>query len=154
MSTTPLTEIYNFIQITDSLATAGQPTADQFAAIKEAGYEIIINLALPTSTNAIANEDEIVANQGIAYIHIPVIWENPTLEDLDRFFQVMQENQDRKVFVHCAMNMRVSAFTYLYRVTQQQIEPDIAKAAMDQIWTPNPTWQAFIQQAIQHYQSA
>jgi protein tyrosine phosphatase (PTP) superfamily phosphohydrolase (DUF442 family) len=154
MSNLPLTEIYNFVQISDSLATAGQPTADQFAAIKQAGYQIIINLALPTSTNAIANEDEIVAAQGIEYIHIPVIWENPTLEDLDRFFQVMQENHDRQVFVHCAMNMRVSAFTYLYRVTQRHIDPDIAKAAMDQIWTPNPTWQAFIEQAMQHYQSA
>jgi protein tyrosine phosphatase (PTP) superfamily phosphohydrolase (DUF442 family) len=154
MSTPHLTEIYNFVQISDSIATAGQPTADQFAAIRAAGYQIIINLALQTSTNAIANENEIVEAQGIKYIHIPVIWETPTLEDLDRFFQVMQENQDRKVFVHCAMNMRVSTFTYLYRVTQQQIDPDIAKATMEQIWTPNETWQSFIQQAIQHYQPA
>ncbi|NJR67164.1 MAG: phosphatase [Leptolyngbyaceae cyanobacterium CRU_2_3] len=152
MSTNSLEEIYNFIQITDLIATAGQPTVEQFTTIKDAGYEMIVNLAPPNATNAIAHEQEIVEAQGIAYAYIPVIWEHPTLEDLDRFFQVMQANQQRKVFVHCAKNMRVSAFTYLYQVTQLHSDPEIAKVEMDKIWTPNPIWQDFIQQAMQHYQ--
>ena len=152
MSPNTLEKIYNFVSITDNIATAGQPTEAQFAEIQTAGYQVIVNLALPSSTNAIAHEQAIVESTGIEYIHIPVIWENPTLEDLDRFFQVMKENADRKVFVHCAMNMRVSAFTYLYRVTQQHVDPETAKAEMDKIWTPNEVWQKFIEKAIQHYE--
>ncbi|MBI4781318.1 MAG: protein tyrosine phosphatase family protein [Oscillatoriophycideae cyanobacterium NC_groundwater_1537_Pr4_S-0.65um_50_18] len=151
MSSHSLEPIYNFVPITEHLATAGQPTEAQFAEIKAAGYQVVINLALPNSTNAIAHEQAIVESAGLEYVHIPVIWENPTLEDLDRFFQTLKENTERKVFVHCAMNMRVSAFTYLYRVTQQQVDAIAAKAEMDKIWTPNETWQKFIDQAMQHY---
>ncbi|HEY9630861.1 MAG TPA: hypothetical protein V6C84_26490 [Coleofasciculaceae cyanobacterium] len=45
----------------------------------------------------------------------------------------------------------MSGFTYLYRVTQQHVDAIAAKAEMDKIWTPNETWQKFIDQAMQHY---
>jgi uncharacterized protein (TIGR01244 family) len=149
-----LEEIYNFVPITDNISTAGQPTESQFAEIKTAGYQMVVNLAPPGSTHYIADEQAIVESAGIEYVHIPVVWENPTFEDLDRFFQTMKENADRKIFVHCAKNMRVSAFIYLYRVTQQGIDPKVAKAEMDKIWIPNAIWQEFIAKAIQHYSPA
>lgn len=68
-----LTEICNFLQLSNSIATAGQPTIEQFAAIKQAGYSVVINLALPTSTNAIPNEQQIVESQGMEYMAIPVV---------------------------------------------------------------------------------
>ncbi|HEY9729522.1 MAG TPA: protein tyrosine phosphatase family protein, partial [Chroococcales cyanobacterium] len=76
----------------------------------------------------------------------------PTLEDISRFFSVMDANQDKPVFVHCAANMRVSAFIYLYRLIRDRISEEQAKQDLHQIWTPNETWQTFIQQVIQHYQ--
>ncbi|MES1026515.1 protein tyrosine phosphatase family protein [Gloeocapsa sp. BRSZ] len=147
-------EIYNFLQVSDAIATAGQPTAQQFADIKAAGYEVVVNLALPTSTNAIANEQKIVEDLGMDYVHIPVIWEKPTLEDIERFFNVMQANADKNVFVHCAMNMRVSAFMYLYRVIHEQTSVEEAKQDLQRIWQPNDTWQQFIDKVIAHYQKA
>jgi protein tyrosine phosphatase (PTP) superfamily phosphohydrolase (DUF442 family) len=147
----PLSEIYNFIQISDAVATAGQPTPAQFPDIHAAGYRVVINLALPNSTNAIPDEQTLVESQGMEYVHIPVIWEEPTLVDLDRFFQVMDQNQGNPVFVHCAMNMRVSAFIYLYRVVRQGLDLEVAQQDLQQIWTPNPVWQAFIDRALQHY---
>ncbi|AFZ32771.1 Beta-lactamase hydrolase-family protein [Gloeocapsa sp. PCC 7428] len=147
-------EIYNFLQVSDAIATAGQPTAQQFADIKAAGYEVVVNLALPTSTHAIANEQKIVEDLGMDYVHIPVIWEKPTLEDIERFFHVMQANADKNVFVHCAMNMRVSAFVYLYRVIHEQTSVEEAKQDLQRIWQPNDTWQQFIDKVIAHYQKA
>ena len=149
MSISKLEDIYNFIQISETIATAGQPTVEQFAAIQAAGYPTIVNLALPTSTNAIPNEQAIVEALGINYVHIPVIWEEPTFEDLDRFFEVLEQNANQKVFVHCAMNMRVSAFIYLYRVIQQPVAEETAKQTMEQIWQPNEVWQAFIESVKQ-----
>ncbi|GAB4234527.1 MAG: protein tyrosine phosphatase family protein [Elainellaceae cyanobacterium] len=144
-----LSNIYHFLPISETIATAGQPTADQFAAIQRAGYQVVVNLALESSTNALPNEQELVEAQGMRYVHIPVIWEDPTFADFDRFSEVMQDTQDQKVFVHCAANMRVSAFMYLYRRLHQDISHEQAVQDLQQIWQPNPTWQQFIDQVLQ-----
>ncbi len=74
MSKNKLENIYNFLQISDRLGTSGQPTEEQFSDIKNAGYQTVINLALTNSSNALSDEPEIVENNGMEYIHIPVIW--------------------------------------------------------------------------------
>ena len=146
MSHNCLENIYNYLKISDKIATAGQPSVEQFSYIKEAGYQVVINLALKDSSNALRNEKEIVEIEGMQYIHIPVIWENPTEDKLKEFIQVMKINLDKKVFVHCAANKRVSAFIYLYRRSQESIDEEIAKKDLDKIWVPNEIWQQFIQE--------
>jgi hypothetical protein len=44
-----LSEIDKFHPLGDKLATAGQPTEAQLRQIREAGFDTVINLALPTS---------------------------------------------------------------------------------------------------------
>lgn len=139
-----LAEIINFLQISDKLATAGQPTVKQLLAIADAGYEIVINLALPTSEGAIANESQLVQSLGMEYIAIPVNWESPAMADLDAFLQAMEQRQNQKIFVHCAKNMRVSAFIYLYRRLHLNCDYEQAIADLHKIWHPNETWQNFI----------
>jgi protein tyrosine phosphatase (PTP) superfamily phosphohydrolase (DUF442 family) len=143
-----LDEIYNFLPIDEQWATAGQPTAAQLTMIKEAGYEVIINLGMADSPRAVVDEDRLVAEQGLAYVAIPVVWEAPTAADLEQFFQVMEANQHKKRFVHCIANMRVSAFTFLYRVIQQGVLVDEARQTLYQIWQPNPIWQNFIEDEL------
>lgn len=153
MSSHQLEGIYNFLEISDLIATAGQPTETQFAAIKDAGYCVVVNLALPTSTNALANEQHIVESAGMKYVHIPVLWENPTLEDFNCFSQTLNENRHQKTLIHCAMNMRVSVFMYLYRRIHDQIDDNKANQDLQKIWTPDGTWHTFIEEVMQHYQS-
>ena len=50
----------------------------------------------------------------MAYRHIPVKFEAPAVEDFRAFVSAMDEWSDRKVFVHCAANFRVSAFVAVY----------------------------------------
>ncbi len=150
MSHNCLENIYNYLKISDKIATAGQPSVEQFSHIKEAGYQVVVNLALKDSSNALRNEKEIVEAEGMQYIHIPVIWENPTEDKLQEFIQVMKTNVDQKVFVHCAANKRVSAFIYLYR-RSQDIGDEVAKKDLHQIWIPNETWQQFIQDVAKNY---
>lgn len=140
--------IVNFYRISERLGTAGQPTAEQLATVRESGYEVVINLALPTSTNALPDEADIVAGLGMEYVPIPVVWERPTAADLDRFFEAMDRYRDRRVFVHCALNMRVSAFVLLYRVIRQGVPVDTAREAMLRIWQPNETWERFIEEGL------
>ena len=153
MTSSPLANIYNMLSLTDNLGTSGQPTSAQLAAIKEAGYEVVINLATGTTPRDLPNEADVVAAQGMEYIHIPVIWDNPTEADLARFFETMDATQDKKRFVHCIANMRVSAFMFLYRVLRQGMPMEEARATMSQIWQPNPIWQKFIEAALARGQS-
>lgn len=144
-------DIYNYIKISDFLATSGQPTIQEFPAIQQAGYQIVVNLALPESTNALPEEKQIVESQGMQYIHIPVVWEKPTIENLNDFFSVMEANTDKKVFVHCIANKRVSAFIYLYYRLHKQMSEEDAKKELYKIWVPNEIWQSFIEQVIKNY---
>lgn len=145
-----LEDILNFRALGQGgrIGTAGQPTLDQFEAVRQAGYESVINLALPTSLGAIANEREIVEKAGLKYIHIPVVWEAPTADDLHKFFAAMDAHAEKRVFVHCAMNKRVSAFVYLYRVLKLKEPEELARKDLRQIWEPEPHWQRFIEQQL------
>jgi protein tyrosine phosphatase (PTP) superfamily phosphohydrolase (DUF442 family) len=143
-----LSAIYNFLPLADGTGTAGQPTSSQLAAVKAAGYDVVINLATGTTPRDLPNEANVVQGLELAYIHIPVIWDTPTTADLARFFDAMDENQDKKRFVHCIANMRVSAFVFLYRVLRHGVPVEEARTTMNQIWQPNATWQAFIDEAL------
>lgn len=114
------------------------------------GIEAVINLALPTSSNALPGEAELVTAQGISYFQIPVEWESPQLDQLEQFFSLMTVLADRKLWVHCALNMRVSAFIYLYRRLVRAENETESSYPMREIWEPNETWQAFIDTALAH----
>lgn len=144
-------DIYNYLKISNSIATSGQPTKEQFSAIQQAGYQLVVNLALPESTNALPDEKQIVEAEGMQYVHIPVVWEKPTIENVNEFFSVMEANTDKKVFVHCAANMRVSAFIYLYHRLHESISEEEAKKDLQKIWVPNENWQKFMNQVIENY---
>lgn len=146
-------EIYNFLQLSETIGTAGQPTVEQFAEIQAAGYQVVINLAMPTSREALPNEAELVTELGLKYIAIPVVWDQPLMSDVEQFFAIMQSHTGQKTFVHCIANMRVSAMMYLYRVICEGSHPEQAQLDLHRIWIPNTTWQGLIDQAIEQYQS-
>jgi protein tyrosine phosphatase (PTP) superfamily phosphohydrolase (DUF442 family) len=146
--TKDLSDILNYRSISDKLATSGQPTVEEFTLISRAGYPTILNLAPQNSSNALPNEEEIVSALGMEYIHLPVVWNNPTMADFTRFCEVMEAHRERPIFVHCAMNMRVSAFVYLYRHLILGVPTSVAYPAMTSVWTPNEIWQTFIETAI------
>jgi uncharacterized protein (TIGR01244 family) len=143
-----LEDIYNYLRLTDLISTSGQPSEAQIAEIVQAGFLVVINLALSGTDYALEDEAATVQANGMDYIHIPVIWDHPTLADLEAFIQAMDAHQGDKIFVHCAANMRVSAFMALYRIKRLGWEPEKAFEEVKRIWTPNETWQAFIEQTL------
>lgn len=144
----PLEAINNYLEISDHLATSGQVAYDQITAIKDAGFEVVVNLA-PASDDANGLEGYLVVEQGLSYIQIPVSWQAPSQRDLQLFFDVMKASADRKVYVHCFANMRASAFVYLYRTLHQKVSEAEARADLEKIWKPEELtqWAAFIETA-------
>ena len=143
-SAAALFEIYRFHGLGE-LGTAGQPTEAQFRTIREAGFDVVINLALPTSDSALAGEGSIVAGLGMSYVHIPVPFRAPTSLEFRAFTGVMAAFDRRRVFVHCAANKRVSVFVFLYRVLYQRAVITDAEHDLHAIWQPDEVWSRFIQ---------
>jgi protein tyrosine phosphatase (PTP) superfamily phosphohydrolase (DUF442 family) len=150
-SPTNLSDIYSFRAVGDRLGTAGQPTQAQFQMIRESGFQAVINLALPTSDNALPNEGSVVTGLGMAYVHIPVDFKAPAEQDVQTFCRVMEAFGDRRVFVHCAANMRVSAFVFLYRVLCQRVAVQEAECDLHAIWQPDNVWSRFIQDQLKNH---
>ena len=135
-----LTEITNYIKISHRIASSGQPEHDQFIDIANAGYQSIINLAMSDSENSITKEPQIVESLNMSYSHIPVPFDKPEIAHLKEFFNVMAKLTDQKIWIHCVVNYRVSAFLYLYQKLDNKLPHDVAKKAILTSWQPNPIW--------------
>ncbi len=140
-----------YFQASDRIATSGQPSFQQFADIAAAGYSVVINLALTTSTHAISNEREIVEALGMLYVPIPVSWETPQLADVQEFFAAMAKFAGKKIWVHCALNMRASCFIYLYKKCVLKMAEAHALFPMSAIWQPTGAWENLITAAVAQY---
>ncbi len=130
-----LETIRGFQVVSDQLASAGQIGYEQIPLLLEQGYEVVVNLASADERRN-GQEGFLVAQAGLTYVHIPVDWAQPRLSDVEMFFDVMQANQDRKVFVHCFANMRASAFVYLYRTLVEGVPEAEAQGTMHEVWDP------------------
>lgn len=149
MAESALSSIYNYRAVDDSLCTSGQPTAAQLGNIAAAGFTTIINLALHDDPRySLPDEPGSVESLGLTYVHIPVQFAAPTEADLLAFFAAMDAHRDEKLWVHCAANMRVSAFLGLYRVIKQAWEVGHAFELMHGLWQPNEVWSSFIAAAL------
>lgn len=137
-------EILNWRRVDARLSTSGQPNEAQLAGLKDAGVSHVVNLAPHSNNHALADEPGTVAALGMGYTNIPVEWDEPTEDDYQRFRGVMKELEGATVHVHCAANMRVSAFLYRYGREELGRPEEEARAVMDTIWQPGGKWAALI----------
>lgn len=136
--------IKNLVQVSERVATAGQPTEEQLLAIAADGYAAVINLGLQDPRYCLADERASVQAAGMAYCHIPVQFGAPRQDQLDAFFAAMDSNADRKVFVHCAANYRVSCFMALYGQARWNWSGEQAQRLINTTWQPDDVWRAFM----------
>ena len=140
-----LLEIRNFRLAGPTLATSGQPQEHHFPLMAAEGYKSIINLALHNDPRySLRDEAASVAAAGLEYVHIPVQFGNPRAQDFATFAEAMDRLQAGKVWVHCAANMRVTAFLGIYRVTHQHWTRESGFELMRSVWEPDAVWSEFI----------
>jgi protein tyrosine phosphatase (PTP) superfamily phosphohydrolase (DUF442 family) len=140
----PLDDIVNYREYSATLSSSGQPNADQLEYLRDAGFERVVFLAFSDHEGSIPNEDRIVKDLGMHYVHIPVDWDAPSKSDFYAFAGAMQREPDKKTLVHCQVNFRASAFSFLYRVLFEGVPMGQAKDDMDAVWVPNDTWRSLI----------
>lgn len=116
--------------------TSGRLEDKDVARLAALGVAHVVNLALESHPEALADERAKLAAHGIAYTHIPVPFDAPG-EDHFTAFAMAVEQGPHPVHVHCIMNWRVSAFFYrLNRDYRAMPEPE-ARAIMERQWTPD-----------------
>lgn len=139
-----LAEIVNFRQYSDNFASSGQPTREQFQTIADQGFERIVYISFTDNPNALADADLVVKALGMEYMQVPVAFDNPLPDEFYAFADSMQRNTDKKTLLHCQVNARATAFSFLYRVIFEDVPVAEAKADMNTVWQPNAVWRDFI----------
>lgn len=147
-------EILNYIEINELISTSGQPSVEEFEIIANNDFEVVINLALHNASNAIENEDKIVTSLKMAYFHIPVDFENPKPSDVRLFLNTMQALGANKVWVHCALNYRVSAFMYIYHKYVLKTAFEDIDISLFEEWSPDTNWQEIIKISLEEIKNA
>jgi protein tyrosine phosphatase (PTP) superfamily phosphohydrolase (DUF442 family) len=138
----------NVVVVTPNLVTAGQPTRESLLRLKAEGYAAVISLAPGNTADAVADQAEILKAQGIEFVHVPIPWQTPEASHLAATAAALQRYQGRKVLVHCQMNMRASAVTFLYRAIYAKEDPAAAWADVKKTWTPNGQWAKFVDEQL------
>lgn len=139
-----LQEIVNFRQYSDSFASAGQPTLEQFQTLKDQGFERIVYIAFTNNQNALPDADQVVKGLGMEYMHVPVDFANPLPSDFYAFADSMARDTSKKTLLHCQVNARATAFSFLYRTIFEDVPMAEAKADMNTVWQPSEVWRDFI----------
>ena len=139
-----LKEIEAWRVVSDRLATAGQPTDAQLALLASAGYAVVVNLGLAGTNYALPDERVSVQALGLAYEHVPVLWESPTLDDWRVFRAAMRRHHGDRVLVHCAANMRATVFVALYGLLDLGWSQAQADALIASVWQANAIWRDFM----------
>lgn len=139
-----LAEIVNYRQYSSTFASAGQPSLEQFSTIAENGFERIVYIAFTNNPNALPDADQVVKGLGMEYMQVPVTFDNPLPDDFYAFADSMQRNTGKKTLLHCQVNARATAFSFLYRVIYEDVSVAEAKADMNTVWQPNEVWRDFV----------
>ena len=146
-----LATIDNYREYSAAFSSSGQPSADQLEIVSEAGFQRVIYLAFSDNHTAIETEDRVVKKLGMDYVHIPVDFDQPTLEDFEDFAAVMNRDKQKRTLLHCQINLRASTFSFLYRVIYGGVSIALAKQDLDAIWVPDKVWYQFIVDVLKQH---
>lgn len=137
-------DIYNFRRLDQRIATSGQPTEAQFRALAAGGCRAVINLHTNDARWALPVEAALLDDLGLAYHHVPVVFDAPKPEDFEAFAERLDLLGDTPVLVHCVANYRVSCFMALYGERRLGWSRKRADAWVADVWAPDPVWTTYL----------
>jgi protein tyrosine phosphatase (PTP) superfamily phosphohydrolase (DUF442 family) len=134
----------NPIEISPSLITSGQPTPKALAGLGALGFQAVVYLAPSSVPDAVKNEPNLLERQGIEFVHIPIPFNAPAEEHFIAVSRTLDRLSERKVLVHCQVNLRASTMVFLHRVITLKEEPSRAYEAVSRVWTPEGPWRTLV----------
>ena len=148
----PASYMPNVVSIAPRLVTAGQPSTHALANLSAQGFGAVVHLGPLNAAAALSQEAAIVSRQGLVYINIPIKSEIPTEPDYQLFASVMRSLSERKVLVHCQINVQASSMVFLYRVVAMGEDPRLAYESVLKVWSPDGPWLRFIRRVLSKHE--
>jgi len=141
-------------EVSPTLITAGQPSPKALAGLGASGVQAVIYLAPLSVPDAVRNEPELLKRQGIEFVHIPIPFNAPKEEHFAAVSEALVRLKEKKVLVHCQVNMRASTMVFLHRVITLKEEPARAYEAVTKVWSPDSAWRALIVEQLNQHKIA
>jgi uncharacterized protein (TIGR01244 family) len=88
--------------------TAGQPSADQLAALKAAGCEVVVDNRDPMEPRPF-DEPAAVRTAGMEYVNIPIVHGAVTADTMQQMHEAVKKLAGRKALLHCSSGNRTAA---------------------------------------------
>jgi protein tyrosine phosphatase (PTP) superfamily phosphohydrolase (DUF442 family) len=124
--------IVNAAEPVPGLVTGGQPTAEQLAALKAGGCDVVLDLREPMENRPI-DEPTAVRAAGLEYINIPIAGTALNNETMERVRNTLKDlaTKGRKTFCHCGSGNRPAASLIPHFVLEKGMsEEEAIDAAM------------------------
>ena len=130
------TAIRAFQRLDPRTTTSGCLRDEDLDTLAALGVRHVVNLALDSHPEALADEAGKLAARGIGYTHIPVPFGAPHDDHYRAFMATLAATSTAPVHVHCIMNYRVSAFFYRYHREITGLDEAAARALLVCQWDP------------------
>ena len=135
----------NYVAATERLHTAGQPDAATLATLAEQGFELVVNLAPPSSAKAPsptrASSSPRTARPTSTF---PSSWQTADVRGL-RAVQRRHERRARPQSARAlpAQHARVGVHVPVPRHPRRDVPPEEAMQALRAVWIPRDQWATF-----------
>ena len=97
----------------EGLITAGQPSQEQFAALRSAGVAHFVSLR-PTTEDGAGWEEGLASSEGFDFNRLPISGAGSlTRENVEAFAAIMDDVGDEPAVIYCASSNRVGAMLAL-----------------------------------------
>ena len=140
-------ELSNLLRVFRKLEPNYRPPS-QISAARRLSRIVYLAYRSHGNTTDQLSIDRQATDLGMSYVHIPVPWQAPFPCGLPNFCAVMNSQPGQKTLLHCKMNYRASAFSFLYRVLELDTSLDDAAKDLFAVWTPDQTWLEFINNVL------
>ena len=134
--------VVNYTRVDATVACAGATPATAMPALKNLGFQSIINFRTAEEDGANIDASRAAATEaGLTYIHIP--FRAPTTETTEEFLNAISNEANQPAYIHCASANRVGAMWFIKRVKQDGWDADRAMAEAEIIGLRSERLKAF-----------
>ena len=139
-----ISNIYRFLQLNKEYCTGGQPDGSDLAKLqKELGIRAVLNLRRPSEYDETAEATE-AKRLGLRYYLIPVNSRDLKDEQVEEFLKILDDTENRPVFIHCGSANRVGGFWMIRRVLVDGWSVEKAEEEANKIGLTNAVLRKFV----------
>jgi protein tyrosine phosphatase (PTP) superfamily phosphohydrolase (DUF442 family) len=120
-------DIPQFAFVTKGIASGQQPFPDGVKWLKDHGFTTVLHVRAPTETDNVAAK-RIFEGRGMTYISLEVSPQTLTKEVVDRFNQILADENNRPLFVFDKNSALAGALWYIHFRTVDGMTDEKARA--------------------------